>query len=96
MVEQIKERMLHDLKELFIEILGEDFDHEDITPETSLIYDLGLESLEFIAVLDAIHQRYGVLLQIAQEDGEVDSRFLDKLTVGFLIEQLPLTLKKTS
>ncbi len=80
--------LIEDIRQLLGEILGEDFSHEEVNIGTSLIYDLGLESLEFIAVLDAIYQKYGVLVQITSDDGEIDPDIVDKVTVGYIVEKL--------
>lgn len=60
MNEELERQIMDDLSGLVAEVLGDAFDGEiEFSPELSLLYDLGLESVEFIALLDCLHTRYG-------------------------------------
>lgn len=58
--------ILETLKELFVEVYGDDVDVSSITAETNLRDDLGLNSIGMLSVAIAVEDKFG--FRFANED----------------------------
>lgn len=86
MNEAIDQQVLASVLELMTKLAG-DWEYEDeITPETYLLGDLGLESLDLVVLGTSIQQRYG-RLPFAEYLAEIGQRPVEErdITVGELV-----------
>jgi len=79
------QRMLVSILE---EIVGEGLLEEELRSNTLICYDLELESIEVVALLELLAERLGVVPDVFGEDRSLDADKLDALTFGDLLEQL--------
>ena len=81
------ETVLHDLREILLEVIGDDFLLEDeLTMETSFDADLQLESIEFVALAEQLLERYGEQVDFVNWLAEMDLDQIIALTVGQLVD----------
>ena len=81
------ESVLTDLQEMLGEIIGEDFLLEDeVTMETSFDEDLQLESIEFVALAEALLERYGEQVDFVSWLAGKELDEIIALTVGQLVD----------
>ena len=83
----------HKIKEVFsrivliIEGLSGDWEYSgEITPETTLLEDLGFESIDAVALGSAIEEHYGQSIPFAQYLSELEERGASDITLGEIAE----------
>lgn len=54
----IQDQVMGDVKSILSEVLGDEIEVDEVTPETSFSEDLQLESIEFVALSDFLQQKY--------------------------------------
>jgi acyl carrier protein len=92
MAEVLREQITADLTAIFNETMGDWEYSGDITPETRIFADLGLESIDLVALGGAIEEHYRRTFPFAQwltqlRDQQVDDIRL-KDVIGFLHDNL--------
>jgi acyl carrier protein len=77
------------LRELIAEILGVDLDDElALDDDRLLAYELGLASIEFVALIDKIQQRMGIGLEALLRGTSSAADVLDQLSVRWVVDQV--------
>jgi acyl carrier protein len=82
----LRAEVLQDVSELIVAVIGEDYLIDvDIDMDTSFQDDLEIESIEFVALAEQLHQRYGEEVDFVAwlADKELDD--IIALTVGELV-----------
>ena len=83
-----RDELLKDIVEL-LESLREDWEYSgEITPETSLIKDVGLESIDLVALGSAIEEKYHQNLPFAEFLATLEARNATDLRIGDVLEFL--------
>ncbi|TCO53690.1 acyl carrier protein [Actinocrispum wychmicini] len=59
-----------------------------VTPETTFSDDLGLESIEFVALADKLRERYGDRVDLVAFLGDMDIDEIMAMTVGRLVDHI--------
>lgn len=79
--------VFEEIVRMLTEVVGEDFLLGiEITPDTRFLDDLGLESIEFVALAGKLQERYGQRVNLAAFVGEMDIDEVIGLTVGRLAD----------
>jgi acyl carrier protein len=79
------DRATAEITELLSELLGEDVVMAiGVEPESSLVADLELESIEFVALAEMISERYGEEVDFVAWMADMDIDDITGLTVGAL------------
>ena len=77
------------LRELIADILGLDLDDElTLDDDRLLAYELGLASIEFVALLDKMRERLGIRLEALLRGTSSVADVLDQLSVRWVVEQV--------
>lgn len=80
------ERILDELRQILADVAGEDLLLEvEITPSASFSDDLGLESIEFVALAEKLRERYDGRVDVAAFVADMDIDAMIDLTVGDVI-----------
>lgn len=75
---------LREVQAALAELFGDELlDGDALTAQTSLLYDLGLESIEYVALFELLQTRFGLDLG-RSELAQLDRSRLATLTVGDL------------
>ncbi|MBE1469753.1 acyl carrier protein [Kibdelosporangium phytohabitans] len=81
--------VLDEVVRLIVEVVGEDvLVGIEITPATTFSDDLGLESIEFVALADRLRERYGDKVDLVAFLGEMDIDQIMAMTVGRLVDHI--------
>ncbi|WP_237773902.1 acyl carrier protein [Actinosynnema sp. ALI-1.44] len=81
--------VLDEVVRLIVDVVGEDvLVGVEITPETTFSDDLGLESIEFVALADKLRERYGDRVDLVAFLGEMDIDEIMAMTVGRLVDHI--------
>ena len=79
--------VLEDVRGMLAEVMGEDFVTEiDIELDTSFNLDLEVESIEFVALAELLHERYGRTIDFAGWLAGMEVDEIIALTVGELVD----------
>ena len=71
------------------EVVGEDVLLDmTVTPDTTFSDDLGLESIEFVALADKLRERYGDRVDLVSFLGDMDIDEIMAMTVGQLVDHI--------
>jgi acyl carrier protein len=71
------------------EVVGEDVLLDmTVTPDTTFSDDLGLESIEFVALADKLRERYGDRVDLVAFLGDMDIDEIMAMTVGRLVDHI--------
>ncbi|HEX3784805.1 MAG TPA: acyl carrier protein [Pseudonocardiaceae bacterium] len=74
-----------------------DFDNElDIRPESSFLDDLGMESIDVVALAGRLQTRYGKSVNFAQFVVGSDTALVTKLQVGQLVDHIVDSLDRSA
>ena len=95
MVEQRAE-ILEVLRALLAEIMEEPLDDFELSEDDRFQFELELESIELVALGDALQERYGAQLNFAGWLSGMGLEALLELRVGDLIDWLTSTLREGS
>ena len=81
--------VLDEVVRMIAEVVGEDvlLDME-VTPDTTFSDDLGLESIEFVALADKLRARYGDRVDLVAFLGDMDIDQIMAMTVGQLVDHI--------
>ena len=84
-----QEEIFSEVIRLLREVVGEEWVEEtEITPKTSFAEDLDIESIELVALVEAIHGRYGEEVNLAGWLGEKDLDEVIDMTVGDVVRYI--------
>ncbi|MEW2359816.1 hypothetical protein [Spirillospora sp. NPDC029432] len=87
--EVLYEAVQHEVVRMLVEVVGDDFLLETaVGPETTLNDDLALESIEFVALAERLHDRYGARADLAALVAGLDLDQIMRMTVGDLVEHI--------
>jgi acyl carrier protein len=85
--------IVDDLTQILVEVIGEDFLLEvEVTPATTFSLDLGLESIEFVAVAEKLQQRYAGRVDFTAFLAGLSIDEILSLTVGELASHIRQSL----
>jgi acyl carrier protein len=77
--------VLDQVVRILTDVVGEDFLLDtEITPDTTFSDDLGLESIEFVAMSEKLNEFYGGAVDFAELIGVMDINDIMSMTVGTL------------
>jgi acyl carrier protein len=92
-VANTRHSVLEVVAELIGEVVGDDLLLDDpISMETSFSDDLELESIEFVALSEALQERYGARIDFVEWISEMELEEIIGLTVGQLVEHVTACL----
>lgn len=81
--------VLVQLKQIITEVVGPDFLLDiEITRETTFSDDLGLESIEFVALADKLRAEYGGQVDLVGFLAEMDIDEIMAMSVGRLVDHI--------
>jgi len=81
-----KENIFDTLREMLDQMLGDWEYSGQITPETFLVSDLGLESLDIVVLGEAVQKHYQKMLPFAQFLAEIGQRELRDIRLDEFVE----------
>ncbi|RFU40524.1 acyl carrier protein [Actinomadura logoneensis] len=85
--------VLAEVVEMLTEVVGEDFLLEqEVGPDTAFNADLGLESIEFVALAERLQRRYGRRIEFAAFIAGMDLDQIMNMTVGDLTAHISARL----
>ncbi|MFI5669469.1 acyl carrier protein [Streptomyces sp. NPDC051704] len=83
--------VLAEITGMLVEILGDEFLlAEEVTMSTSFNEDLALESIEFVALAELLHERYGSGVDLMGFLAEKDMDAILAMSVGELVTHISL------
>ena len=88
MVEATREQIAADLEHIFRDTMGDWEYSGEITAETRLFADLGLESIDMVALGAAIEEHYGRTFPFAQWLSQLREQQVDDIRVSEVVEFL--------
>jgi acyl carrier protein len=81
--------VLDEVVRMIEEVVGEDvLLGIEVTPDTTFSDDLGLESIEFVALADRLRERYGDRVDLVAFLGDMDIDEIMAMTVGQLVDHI--------
>jgi acyl carrier protein len=81
--------VLDELVRMIEEVVGADVLLDmDVTPDTTFSDDLGLESIEFVALADKLRERFGDRVDLVAFLGDMDIDEIMAMTVGRLVDHI--------
>jgi acyl carrier protein len=81
--------VLDELVRMIEEVVGADVLLDmDVTPDTTFSDDLGLESIEFVALADKLRERFGDRVDLVAFLGDMDIDEIMAMTVGQLVDHI--------
>ncbi|MFJ3925959.1 acyl carrier protein [Streptomyces sp. NPDC090022] len=81
--------VLAEITGMLVEIVGDTFlIAEEVTMATTFNEDLALESIEFVALAELLHQRYGAEVDLMGFLAEKDMEEILAMSVGDLVEHI--------
>ena len=87
------EGVLADVRRIVVEVIGEDYVSElDIERDTAFRADLDVESIELVALGEALRARYGDGIRLAQWIGDMELDEIIAMTVGQLVDHVVASL----
>lgn len=85
--------VLADVRRIVVEVIGEDYVSElDIERDTAFRADLDVESIELVALGEALRSRYGDDIRLAQWIGDMTLDEIIAMTVGQLVDHVVTSL----
>ena len=88
-----KDNTLAVVTEMLKSVIGEDWDlDQPITAETSFADDLELESIEFVALAEQLHERYGADVDFVSWLSGKELEEIIRLKVGDVVEYIDTCL----
>lgn len=83
------DEVLADVRRIVVEVIGEDYVSElDIERTTAFRADLDVESIELVALGEALRARYGEGIRLAQWIGDMELEEIIAMTVGQLVDHI--------
>lgn len=81
---------------MVVRVIGEDYvGEEDIDLDTAFRADLDIESIEFVALGEALRQRYGDRIALADWLAPMDLDQIIGITVGQLVDHIVARIRAT-
>jgi acyl carrier protein len=81
--------VLDEVVRMIEEVVGQDvLLGMTVTPDTTFSDDLGLESIEFVALADRLRERYGDRVDLVAFLGDMDIDEIMAMTVGQLVDHI--------
>ena len=81
--------VLDQVVRMIVEVVGEEvLLGIEVTPDTTFSDDLGLESIEFVALADRLRERYGDRVDLVAFLGDMDIDEIMAMTVGRLVDHI--------
>jgi acyl carrier protein len=81
--------VLDQVVRMIVEVVGEEvLLGIEVTPDTTFSDDLGLESIEFVALADRLRERYGDRVDLVAFLGDMDIDEIMAMTVGQLVDHI--------
>ncbi|QES47190.1 hypothetical protein DEJ50_04405 [Streptomyces venezuelae] len=81
--------ILAEITAMLVEIVGDEFLlAEEVTMRTTFNEDLALESIEFVALAELLHHRYGQQVDLMGFLAEKDMEAILAMSVGELVEHI--------
>ena len=81
--------VLDDVRRMLVEVIGEDYISEtEIELETTFYRDLEIESIEFVALGEALQERYGDRIDFAAWIATMEVDDIILMTVGGLVDHI--------
>ncbi|MER6995559.1 phosphopantetheine-binding protein [Streptomyces sp. NPDC000410] len=81
--------ILAEITGMLMEIVGDEFLLADeVTPKTTFNEDLALESIEFVALAERLHERYGAEVDLMGFLAEKDMEAILAMSVGDLVDHI--------
>jgi acyl carrier protein len=87
--------VLADVDALIRDLMGGFGPAAEITLYTTFLGDLGMESLDLMALAARLQARYGDAVNLALSIATLDTSSIDELTVGLLVDFIATSLDKT-
>jgi acyl carrier protein len=88
------EAVLDDVRRIIVEVIGEDYvSTVDIDLDTAFRDDLDVESIELVALGEALRERFGERVQLAQWIGSMEVDEIIAMTVGQLVDHIVGSLR---
>ncbi|MEV6401060.1 phosphopantetheine-binding protein [Streptomyces sp. NPDC051907] len=82
-------RILAEITAMLVQTVGDEFLLADeVTLDTTFNEDLALESIEFVALAELLHQRYGTAVDLIAFLAEKDMEEILAMTVGDLVRHI--------
>jgi acyl carrier protein len=82
-------QIFDEVVQMLVEVLGDDFLLEvEVTPETTFADDLGVESIEFVALAEKMQDRYRGRVNFVAFVGGMDIHEITSMTVGRLVDHI--------
>ena len=86
--------VLAEIRRIVVEVIGEDYVSElDVERGTRFRDDLDVESIEFVALGEALKARYGERIRLAQWIGDMEVDEIIAMTVGQLVDHIVASLR---
>ncbi len=83
------DEVLQQVAKLITEVVGPDFLlGVEITRDTTFSDDLGLESIEFVALAERLRERYGDRVDLVAFLGDMDIDEIMAMSVGRLVDHI--------
>jgi acyl carrier protein len=80
------EEIVAEIRQLLVEIIGEDYLLDlDVTMDSTIIGDLGMESIELVMLAERLLERHGDRADLMGLVGELDLDGIIGLTVGQVV-----------
>ncbi|MER5776342.1 acyl carrier protein [Streptomyces sp. NPDC002039] len=81
--------ILAEITDMLVEIVGDEFlVAQEVTMRTTFNEDLALESIEFVALAESLHQRYGAEVDLMGFLAEKDMDGILAMSVGEIVEHI--------
>jgi acyl carrier protein len=81
--------ILNEVVQILVDVIGEDFLLEvEVGSDTTFTDDLALESIEFVALGDALQRHYGGRVDFAAFVADMDLDEIMAMTVGDLVSHI--------
>jgi acyl carrier protein len=89
--------VLPEVVRIIAEVVGEEVLLDvEVTRDTTFSDDLGLESIEFVALADELRQRYGDRVDLVGFLGDMDIDEIMAMTVGRLVDHIEAQPARTA
>ncbi|MFD3542608.1 acyl carrier protein [Streptomyces sp. NPDC058662] len=84
--------ILAEITGMLVRVVGDEFLLADeVTPKTTFNEDLALESIEFVALAELLHERYGSGVDLMGFLAEKDMEAILAMSVGELVDHIART-----
>lgn len=85
--------VLDEVRRIVAEVIGDEVDAADIDLDTRFRDDLDVESIEFVALGEALQARFGERVRLAQWIADMEVDEIIDMTVGQLVDHVAGSLR---